>query len=77
MKNLTNTIRHLLRLDKIRKGGIDLIIVKENQNKYKSSLNEMKRLKLKSKEQKSPLYNIEMLYNLHKSVINFFMIILH
>ena len=77
MKNLTNTIRHLFRLDKIRKGGIDLIIVKENQNKYKSSLNEMKRLKLKSKEQKSPLYNIEMLYKLHKSVINFFMIILH
>ena len=45
---------------------------KKIQNKYKSCLNEIKRGKNKSNEQKSVLYNIETLYKSRKSVIKFF-----
>ena len=49
----------LIFVDDIRKGEIDLVKTKDDQNKYKSKLNKTKRGKPKnrSKEQKSALYN--------------------
>ena len=51
-------------IDKIRDGKIDLADVKNNQEKFKSYLREIKKgnKKYKSKVQKNTLYNIEMLY---------------
>ena len=51
-------------IDKIRDGKISLIDVKNNQEKFKSYLGEIKKEnnKRKSKKQKNSLYNIETLY---------------
>ena len=57
--------------DKIRDGKIDLADVKNNQEKFKSYLGEIKKGK-KSKEQKNTLYNIEMLYKARNEAIKFY-----
>ena len=51
-------------IDKMRDGKISLTDVKNNQEKFKSYLGEIKKgnNKRKSKEQKNALYNIETLY---------------
>ena len=50
-------------IDKIRHGKIDLADVKNNQEKFKSYLGEIKKenKKHRSKVQKNTLYNVEML----------------
>ena len=50
-------------IDKIRHGKIDLADVKNNQEKFKSYLGEIKKenKKQRSKVQKKTLYNVEML----------------
>ena len=58
-------------IDKIRDGKIDLADVKNNQEKFKSYLGEIKKGK-KSKEQKNTLYNIEMLYKARSKAIKFY-----
>ena len=72
MQNLMDLEMNLIFLKKIRDGDIDLIGPKENENKHKSDLNEIKRGKHKSKGQKSAIYTIEMLYKARNCVINFF-----
>ena len=61
-------------IDKIRDGKIDLADVKNNQEKLKSYLGEIKKgsKKHRSKEQKSTLYNIEMLYIGRNEAIKFY-----
>ena len=61
-------------IDKIRDGKIDLVDVKNNQEKFKSYLGEIKRgnKKHRSKVQKNTLYNIEMLYKARKKAIKFY-----
>ena len=61
-------------IDKIRDGKIDLANVKNNQEKLKSYLGEIKKgnKKHRSKEQKNALYNIEMLYNARSEGIKFY-----
>ena len=51
-------------IDKIQDGKMDLVDVKNNQEKFKSYLGERKKWnkKHRSKVQKNTLYNIEMLY---------------
>ena len=55
-------------IDNIRDGKIELSDVKNNQEKFKSYLGEIKKgnKKHRSKMQKDTLYNIEMLYKAKK-----------
>ena len=46
--------------------------VKELQNIFKSNLNEVSKGKFKSKEQKSALQNIKLIYELRQAVIKLF-----
>ena len=57
--------------NKIRDGKIDLAEVKNNQQKLKSYLGEIKKGN-KSKEQQNTLYNIEMLYKARNEAIKFY-----
>ena len=61
-------------IDKIRDGKIDLADVKNNQEKFKSYLGEIKKgnKKHRSKVQKNTLYNIEMLYKARNKAITFY-----
>ena len=61
-------------IDKIRDGKIDLADVKNNQEKFKSYLGEIKKgnKKHRSKVQKNTLYNIKMLYKARKEAIKFY-----
>ena len=61
-------------IDKIRDGKIDLSDVKDNQEKFKSYLGEIKNgnRKHRSKVQKNTLHNIEMLYKARNKVIKFY-----
>ena len=61
-------------IDKIRDGKIDLADVKNNQEKFKSYLGEMKKgnTKYRSKVQKNTLYYIEMLYKARNEAIKFY-----
>ena len=58
----------------MRYGKIDLSDVKNNQEKFKSYLGEIKKgsKKHKSKVQKNTLYNIEMLYKARNEAIKFY-----
>ena len=58
-------------IDKIQNGKISLEDVKNNQEKFKSYLGEIKKGK-KSKEQKSTLCNIETLYKVRSEAIKFY-----
>ena len=58
-------------IDKIQNGKISLEDVKNNQEKFKSYLGEIKKGK-KSKEQKNTLYNIETLYKSRSKAIKFY-----
>ena len=58
-------------IKKIRDGKTDLGDVKSNQQKLKSYLGKRKKEK-KSKEQKTTLYNIEMLYKARNEAIKFY-----
>ena len=62
-------------INKIRDGKTDLADVKNNQQQFKSFLGKIEKGK-KSKEQKSTLYNIEILYKARNELLNFMMIIL-
>ena len=57
--------------NKIRDGKIDLADLKNNQKKFKSYFGEIKKGN-KSKEQKSTLYNTEMLYRARNDAIKFY-----
>ena len=57
--------------NKILDGKIDLADVKNNQQKFKSYLGEIKKGN-KSKEQKNTLYNIEMLYKARNEAIKLY-----
>ena len=61
-------------VDKIRDGKTDLADVKNNQEKFKSYLGEIKKgnNKHKSKEQRNTSFNIEMLYNARNEAITFY-----
>ena len=59
-------------INKIRDGKKDLADVKNNQQKFKSHLSEIKKGSKKSKEQKNTLYNIEMLYKARNEAIKFY-----
>ena len=61
-------------LDKIRDGKISLTNAKNDQEDFKSDLNEIIKgnKKHKSKEQRNSLYSIEMLDKARNSVIKFF-----
>ena len=61
-------------IDKIKNGEIKLAEAKNNQIRFKSSLNEIKRgnNKHKSKGQKNSIYNISILYKARKEAIKFF-----
>ena len=61
-------------IDKIRDGKIDLADVKNNQEKFKYYLGELKKRnkKHRSKVQKNTLYNIKMLYKARKEAIKFY-----
>ena len=60
-------------IDKIQDGKINLSDVKNNQEKFKSYLGNIKKgnKKHRSKAQKNTLYNIEMLYKARKKAIKF------
>ena len=61
-------------IDMIRDGKIDLSYVKNNKEKFKSYLGEIKKgnKKHRSKVQKNTLYNIEMLYKARNEAIKFY-----
>ena len=61
-------------INKIQNGELSLADVKNNQEKFKSYLGEIKKRnsKKRSKEQKSALYNIEMLYKARGEAIKFY-----
>ena len=61
-------------IDKIRDGKINLSDVKNNQEKFKSYLGEIKKgnKKDRSKVQKNTLYNIEMLQKARNEAIKFY-----
>ena len=71
-------------LDKIRDGKVSLTDAKNDHAEFKSNLNEIKKgnKKLRLREQKNALYNIEMLYKARRVtkqetlLLNFLMIIL-
>ena len=60
-------------IDKRRNGKIDLADVKNNQEKFKSYLGEIRKGKKnhRSKVQKNTLYNIEMLYKSRNEAIKY------
>ena len=58
-------------INKIQNGEISLADVKNNQEKFKSYLGEIKKGK-KSKEQKNTFYNIETLYKARNEAIKFY-----
>ena len=60
-------------INKIQNGEISLADVKNNQEKFKTCLGEIKKgnKKHRSKEQKIILYNIEMLYKARSETIKF------
>ena len=64
-------------INKVQNGEISLADVKNNQERFKSHLGEMKKgnTKRRSKEQKNALYNIEMLYKARNETIKFYDII--
>ena len=61
-------------INKIQNGEISLVDVKNNQEKFKSHVGEIKRgnSKKRSKEPKSVLYNIEMIYKARSEAIKFY-----
>ena len=61
-------------IDKTRNGKTDLADVKNNQEKFKSYLGEIKKgnNKHKSKEQRNTSFNIEMLYKARNEAITFY-----
>ena len=61
-------------INKIQNGEISLADVKNNQEKFKTYLGEIKKgnKKHRSKEQKNTLYNIEMLYKARNEAIKFY-----
>ena len=61
-------------INKKQNGEISLADVKNNQDKFKSYLGEIKKenKKHRSKEQKNTLYNIEMLYKARSEAIRFY-----
>ena len=61
-------------INKIQNGEINLADVKNNQEKFKSYIGEIKKgnKKHRSKEQKNTLYNIEMLYKARNEAIKFY-----
>ena len=59
-------------INKIRDRKKDLADVKNNQQKFKSCLSEIKKGSKKLKEQKNTLYNIEMLYKAKNEAIKFY-----
>ena len=61
-------------IDNIQDGKIDLVHVKNNQEKFKSYLGQIKKgnKKHRSKVQKNTLHNIEMLYKARKEAIKFY-----
>ena len=61
-------------INKIQNGEISLVDVKNNQEKFKSHVGEIKRgnSKKRSKEPKSALYNIEMIYKARSKAIKFY-----
>ena len=61
-------------IDKIQDGKIDLANVKNNQEKLKYYLGEIKKgnKKHRSKAQKNTLYNVEVLYKAGNEAIKFF-----
>ena len=59
-------------IDKIRNGEINLADAKNNQKNFKIHLGEIKKGAKKSKEEKSTIYNIELLYKARKEAIKFF-----
>ena len=61
-------------INKIQNGEISLADVKNNQEKFKSYLGEIKKgnKKHRSKVQKNTLYNIEMLYKARNEAIKFY-----
>ena len=61
-------------INKIQNGEISLADVKNNQEKFKSYLGEIKKgnKKHRSKVQKNTLYNIEMLYKARNQAIKFY-----
>ena len=58
-------------INKIGDGKKDLAEIKNNQQKFKSYLGEIKKGAKKSKEQKNTIYNIEMLYKARNKAIKF------
>ena len=65
-------------LDEIRDGKISLTNAKNDQEKFRLDLNEIKKgnKKHKSKDQKNAIYKIGMLYKAKTVLLNFLMIIL-
>ena len=61
-------------IDKIQDGEIDLANVKNNQDKFKYYLGEIKKRNKKhiSKVQKNTLYNIKILYKARNEAIKFY-----
>ena len=61
-------------INKIQNGEISLADVKNNQEKFKTYLGEMKKgnKRHRSKEQKNTLYNIEMLYKAISEAFKFY-----
>ena len=59
-------------INKIRDGKKDLAEIKNNQEKFKYYLGEIKKGAKKSKEQKNIIYNIEMLYKARNEDIKFY-----
>ena len=61
-------------INKIQNGEIDLANVKNNQEKFKTYLGEVKKGNKKhwSKEQKNTLYNIETLFKARNEAIKFY-----
>ena len=58
-------------INKIQNGETDLANVKNNQEKFKSYLGEIKKRK-KLKEQKNTLYNIDMPYTARNEAITYY-----
>ena len=69
-KNYLNNGIELFR--KIQSGEMKLEDTKELQNIFKSNLNEISRRRFKSKEQKSALENIKLIYESRQAVIKLF-----
>ena len=59
-------------INKIQDGKKDLAEIKNNQQKFKLYLGEIKKGAKKSKEQKNTIYNIKMLYKARNEAIKFY-----